>query len=139
VIIREARPEDAARMVALIGELDFTVDETGVRERLKRLAEAGEPVLLAEDAGEVVGLLDWHVMTTIHRPRPVGRIVALVVADGWRGRGVGRALVEEAERRMRERGCEKMEVTSNVSLSDAHHFYEGLGLERTSYRFARDL
>ena len=139
MIIREARPEDAARMVALIGELDFTVDETGVRERLKRLAEAGEPVLLAEDAGEVVGLLDWHVMTTIHRPRPVGRIVALVVADGWRGRGVGRALVEEAERRMRERGCEKMEVTSNVSLSDAHHFYEGLGLERTSYRFARDL
>jgi GNAT superfamily N-acetyltransferase len=139
VIVREARPGDAPRMAALIGQLEFTVDEAGVRDRLERLAEVGEPVLLAEADGEVVGLLDWHVMTTIHRPRPVGRLVALVVAEGHRGAGIGRALVGEAERRMRARGCEKMEVTSNLRLAEAHRFYEGLGLERSSYRFAKDL
>jgi GNAT superfamily N-acetyltransferase len=139
VIVREARPGDAPRMAALIGQLEFTVDEAGVRDRLERLAELGEPVLLAEADGEVVGLLDWHVMTTIHRPRPVGRLVALVVAEGHRGAGIGRALVGEAERRMRARGCEKMEVTSNLRLAEAHRFYEGLGLERSSYRFAKDL
>jgi GNAT superfamily N-acetyltransferase len=139
VIVREARPGDAPRMAALIGQLEFTVDEAGVRDRLERLAELGEPVLLAEADSEVVGLLDWHVMTTIHRPRPVGRLVALVVAEGHRGAGIGRALVGEAERRMRARGCEKMEVTSNLRLAEAHRFYEGLGLERSSYRFAKDL
>jgi GNAT superfamily N-acetyltransferase len=139
VIVREARPGDAPRMAALIGQLEFTVDEAGVRDRLERLAELGEPVLLAEADGEVVGLLDWHVMTTIHRPRPVGRLVALVVAEGHRGAGIGRALVGEAERRMRARGCEKMEVTSNLRLEEAHRFYECLGLERSSYRFAKDL
>ena len=139
MIVREATGADVERMVALIGELEFTVDAEGVSGRLTRLAEIGEPVLLAEMDGEVVGLLDWHVMTTIHRPRPVGRIVALVVADGRRGQGIGRALVAEAEQRMRARGCEKMEVTSNMRLLDAHRFYEGLGLERSSYRFAKDL
>ena len=139
MIVREARPEDAPRMAELIAQLQFSVDEAGVTERLARLAEDGEPVLVAEADGVVVGLLDWHVMTTIHRPRPVGRLVALVVADGFRGRGVGRALVAEAERRMRLRGCEKMEVTSNLQLARAHAFYEGLGLERSSFRFARDL
>ncbi|MCL6684688.1 GNAT family N-acetyltransferase [Sphingomonas alba] len=126
-------------MVALIGELEFSVDAAGVAARLHSLAECGEPVLLAETGGEVVGLLDWHVMTTIHRPHPVGRLVALVVAKGHRGRGIGKALVAEAERRMRARGCEKMEVTSNMQLIRAHEFYEGLGLERSSFRFAKNL
>ena len=139
MIVREARPEDALRMVELIAELEFSVDADGVADRLACLAENGEPVLVAEAEGEIIGLLDWHVMITIHRPRLVGRLVALVVADGHRGRGAGRALVEEAERRMRQRGCEKMEVTSNLRLARAHLFYEGLGLERSSYRFAKDL
>ena len=95
--------------------------------------------MVAEDNGDVIGLLDWHVMTTIHRSRPIGRVVALVVAEGHRGRGTGRGLVAAAEQRMRARGCEKMEVTSNVRLTKAHRFYEGLGLERSSYRFAKDL
>lgn len=126
-------------MVELIGQLEFVVDERGVADRLQTLADQGEPVLLAEQGGEITGLLDWHVMTTIHRPRPVGRIVALIVAEGHRGRGIGRLLVAEAEQRMREHGCEKMEVTSNLRLVDAHRFYEGLALERSSYRFAKDL
>ena len=139
MIIREARAADAPRMVELIGQLEFTVAEAGVIERMQLLETSGEPVLLAEADGDVVGLLDWHVTTTIHRPRPVGRIVALIVAVGHRGAGIGSALVAEAESRMRDRGCEKMEVTSNLRLKPAHEFYQGLGLERSSYRFAKDL
>ena len=126
-------------MVELIGQLDFRVDAAGVANRARQLAGLGEPVLLAEEADDVCGLLGWHVMPTIHRPRPVGRIVVLVVAEGSRGRGIGRALIAEAERCMRERGCEKLEVTSNIALPRAHQFYESLGLERSSYRFAKDL
>ena len=139
MIVREARSTDAICMTALIGELEFRVDAHGVLARLQHLEKQGEPVLLAEVDGKVVGMLDWHVMTTIHRPRPVGRVVALVVANSHRGQGIGRALVVEAERRMRERGCEKMEVTSNLRLTRAHEFYERLGLERSSYRFAKEL
>ncbi len=139
MIIREAETGDAVQMAELIAQLEFEVDAPGVVERLAKLQDAGEPVLIAEIGGEVVGLLDWHVMHTIHRSRPVGRIVALVVADRHRGKGVGRALVVEAEARIRARGCEKMEVTSNLRLVDAHGFYEALGLERSSYRFAKDL
>ena len=139
MIVREATSADVESMVAIIGELEFSVDAHGVSARLEALSAAGEPVLLAEDEEDIVGLLDWHVMTTIHRHRPVGRIVALVVADGHRGLGIGKALMAEAERRMRARGCEKLEVTSNMRLSPAHRFYERLGLERTSFRFAKDL
>ena len=139
VLVREARPDDAAALVELIAQIEFHVEEAGTVDRLESLSALGEPVLVAEREGVVVGLLNWHVMATIHRPQPVGRIVALVVDRINRGRGIGTALMREAERRMRVRGCEKMEVTSNLKLDRAHAFYERYGMARSSYRFAKDL
>ena len=40
---------------------------------------------------------------------------------------------------MRARGCAILEVTSNRKLEQAHEFYEALGYDLTSYRFARAL
>jgi predicted GNAT family acetyltransferase len=54
----------------------------------------------------------------------------LVVASGWRGRGVGRALVEQAIDLLREAGCGLCEVTSNRALIEAHAFYEKPGFGR---------
>ena len=79
VVIRDAQSGDAASLAALIAQLGFEVDQAGVEARTEALAEAGEPVIVAERDGAVVGLLDWHVMPTVHRPRPVGRIETMVV------------------------------------------------------------
>jgi len=54
-----------------------------------------------------------------------------------RGRGVGRALVSAAEEVLAGEGCGLLEITSNVRRADAHAFYERLGYERTSFRFAK--
>ena len=87
----------------------------------------------------VIGILAWHVTPVLHRPHPVGRITMMVVAEGERRHGIGRALVDAACERMLAKGCGLIEVTSNVDLSGAHGFYRRLGFERTSYRFARKL
>ena len=139
VEIRDANGADALALVSLIAQLGFSVDRFGVTERLGQLAALGEPVIVAESSGMLLGMLNWHVMRTIHRSRCVGRIVALVVDEAARGQGIGTRLLAEAEQRMRARGCEKMEVTSNLVLERAHRFYERCGLERSSYRFAKDL
>ena len=66
-------------------------------------------------------------------------MTALVVDERARGRGVGRALVDASVGWARSRGCVLLEVTSNRRRSDAHAFYEHLGFERSSYRFAKPL
>jgi GNAT superfamily N-acetyltransferase len=75
----------------------------------------------------------------VHRDAPVGRISVMVVAEAWRGRGVGAQLVAEAEKRLTALDCRIVEVTSNQRRQRAHRFYEGLGYERTSFRFMKKL
>jgi GNAT superfamily N-acetyltransferase len=62
-----------------------------------------------------------------------------VVAKKAQGQGIGRMLVEAAEKWMREAGCKLVEVTSNDRKTAAHAFYRHMGYERTSTRFARKL
>ena len=137
-VIREARPKDAAAIAGLIAELGYEAAEADVRRRLKRMRKDGEPPLVAELEG-VVGCLTWHVTPVLHRPRAVGRITLLAVAEASRGHGIGARLLAAAEARLRDLGCGLVEVTSNMKRMRAHGFYGREGYERTSYRFVKAL
>lgn len=137
--VREARAEDADALAGLLAELGFPAAGGEVAPRLHALIDAGELVLVAESDGLVAGLATVHITPVLHRPTCVGRLTALVVSELKRGQGIGRALVEAAERLVAERGCALIEVTSNRRLADAHAFYERLGYEVTSLRFKKIL
>lgn len=137
--IRSARAEDADQLVDLIAVLEHRVDAAGVARRIAALSIAGIPQLVAANGDRVLGLCGLHLMTAIHRDAPVGRITILVVREEARGQGIGRKLVSAAEELMRARGCAFLEVTSNRRLTQAHEFYEAVGYDRTSYRFAKAL
>lgn len=140
LIIRQAELADAPALETLITELGYEGQTApAIATRLAALTHAGRVVLVAELDGVVVGCLSTSVMPVLHRPRPVGRISMMVVADGLRGQGIGAALVRAAEEALVEAGCGLIEVTSNVARTDAHRFYERLGYEKTSVRLSRDL
>jgi ribosomal protein S18 acetylase RimI-like enzyme len=137
--VRAARPADSKVLAALIGDLGHEIDGKAVHRNIGKLARAGEPPLVATLGKEVVGLLGLHRMVTVHRPAPVGRITVLVVAEEAQDKGIGRMLVEEAERLLGKAGCSMVEVTSNDRRTAAHAFYRHLGYERTSMRFMKKL
>lgn len=138
LVLRDARPRDAAAIAALITTLGYEASAADIRRRLAALTKAGQQVVVAEK-GRVVGVLTTGMTIVLHRPKPVGRISMLVVAEDLRGAGIGAALVAEAEKRLAAKGCGLIEVTSNRKRLRAHVFYERLGYERTSLRFAKSL
>jgi ribosomal protein S18 acetylase RimI-like enzyme len=138
LVLREAKPKDAKAIAALIAALGYEAATVDVRKRLGALASAGQQALVA-DKGGIVGVLTTSMMIVLHRPKPVGRISMLVVAEEARGGGIGTALVAEVEERLAAKGCGLVEVTSNRQRLRAHAFYEKLGYKRTSYRFAKVL
>lgn len=138
--LRPAVPADAAELARLFTELGHPCTAAAIEARWASWSAAGNTALVAQGVdGGLLGVATLHRTDVLHRPRPVGRISALVVDARWRGAGIGRALVAACEREHRERGCGLLEVTSNLRRAEAHAFYERLGYDRTSYRFAKSV
>ncbi|PSJ43281.1 GNAT family N-acetyltransferase [Allosphingosinicella deserti] len=134
--IRDARPADAQGLAALLGD---TGDAKTIAVRISAQRKAGEPPLVAEEDGAILGCLAWHALPLLQRDAPLGRITFLHVAPPARRRGIGRALVEEAEARLADAGCTRVEALAEIEIGAAPDFFRRLGWTRATYRYARDL
>ena len=138
LLIRPARPQDAAAVAPLVEELGYRTDPREVRARLERIIHGADTgALVAELDGRVVGLATHSLTHLIYRPSPQCRLTALVVGAGQRRRGVGRALVAEVESVARRSGCDRLELTTRPSRSDALGLYAALGFERRPERLIK--
>ena len=97
-------------------------------EREKEHYERPAIELVAEEDGTIVGLLDLECETPelADRPGAGGMIWHLAVHPDHQRRGIASALLEEAERRARARGLERLEAWTR---DDAHvqRWYETHG------------
>jgi len=84
-----------------------------------------ELFIVAEVGGRVVGYV-----SAVVRRGGVGHIVSLCVDPGYRRRGIGRALMEEVERRLRRLFEVKMlRLEVRVSNKPAINLYQSLGYQ----------
>ena len=142
ITVRKAQIADAEAVGALLTELGYPTGKRQARGRLERLiAEPATAVFIAEDsaAGGVVGLTGVRAESLLEHDQPSARLLALVVAEPSRRRGVARALVEAAEAEARRLGCFRIVLTSADHRDDARAFYLAAGYEQTGRRFAKDL
>ncbi len=105
----------------------LTLEEVG-RRYAAVIAASDHRAIVAETAGRVVGLMHVFASPALENP-PEAIVEAIVVADGVRRSGVGRALMAEAERWGAERGCSSVALSSNVTRQGAHAFYHALGYD----------
>lgn len=136
---RLATEDDALELARLMTALGHPTTAAGIRACWASFVDEGNTAIVAALPERLLGVVTLHRMTVLHRPKPVGRITALVVDPACRSQGIGRQLVARAEVALAQAGCGLLEITSNVSLVDAHRFYEGLGYQRTSIRLAKEL
>jgi ribosomal protein S18 acetylase RimI-like enzyme len=140
VKVRQATPEDVPALVALFQELDrmqsdwrvFTprpgfYDEVGLKYK-EAMSTENAVVLVAEDEGEIVGMSygEVRIPSRFSDERAL-ELSGVVVRTGYRGRGVGRALVQEAARFAGELGVEWIELKTFAPNQGAMAFWEGLG------------
>ena len=129
--VRRAQPGDAAPVATLLAELGYPGNQTEeVRRRLAMWErETAGLALVAERQGQLAGIIAVTAIPYLEREGRWGRIVALVVSSACRGQGIGRRLVDAAEKAAGELGCVTMEVTSRRSRTESHPFYRNLGYE----------
>jgi GNAT superfamily N-acetyltransferase len=141
LVIRDASPDDAEALGPILTTLGYPASADDIRARLNRLRAHGptERTLVAMRGNEMLGFITIHCTPVLHRPGDVGRITGLAVIENAQGAGVGKRLVDEAERIVRDLGCVRIEVTSGPQRIGAHRFYERIGYENRGVRFAKEL
>ena len=104
------------------------------------LAQTGRTVLLAERNGEPAGTADlWIAPSLLHGAIPRAFVNYVAVLENARRSGVGRALMEDAQRRATDAGCGDLLLMSGDHRPDAHRFYDALGYERCAVGFRKSL
>lgn len=100
----------------------------GVDEALDR---NGDGALVAELEGEVVGF----VITQCFARRKVGWVPILAVAESHQRKGIGRALMDSAIARLRERGMKYARTETLDTNEGSRRLFPQLGFEE----FAREI
>jgi ribosomal protein S18 acetylase RimI-like enzyme len=141
--IRQATIDDSAIIAQLMTQLieandyeNWLVSPERVEESLREMADRDAyRVLLAEDGGQVVGLLSLSFRHTLFHPAPSALIDELVVEQSHRGQGIGRQLMAEAIERCRAVGCCEIEVSTERSNEAAQEFYRRHGFSHEAVLF----
>ncbi len=89
----------------------------------KKLTRDPDLFIVAEDEGRIVGT----VIGGFDGRR--GLVYHLAVDHGYRGHGLGRALMDEVERRLVAKGCIRAYLLVRPENLDVIEFYEKLGWE----------
>jgi GNAT superfamily N-acetyltransferase len=140
--VRAATPRDLDAVVALrlallrehpdhpiYGRLRTEVDRRARDLFSAQLRARTETILLAEHAGEVVGILRCveSMGSPLLDPARYAYVSSVYVRPEARRRGVLRALVNEAERWSRARGLEQMRLHNVAGSVAAERAWEALG------------
>jgi GNAT superfamily N-acetyltransferase len=146
VRLRNAVPRDRDAVIDLIHALNvFEADLTGDRKRERsaavayydelqqRLAKRSGRIVLAEAGGVIVAAmgfsLDEDAAYVTDDVRRHGTVTDLVVHDEWRGRGVGRMLLTEAERLTRAAGLKRLAIGVLTANDRAERTYRAFGFD----------
>ncbi len=137
ITIRAAAPTDSATIYALICELEetqFPLDMiTSIFHR--NLADPDWRYWLAETGGQVQGLISLHVQQLLHHCGPVGEIQEFVIGREYRGRGIGRLLMQAVKDYAAGEKLLGLEVTTNKRRVENIDVYQRLGFRLSHNKF----
>lgn len=126
-------------MSVLFAQFEHPTPAEPIPARLARLlSHDGQALVAADDTG-LLGIATTQIVWSLVEDAPRALLTALVVRGDTRGRGVGRALVTAVEHWARERGAERVVVTTALRRAGAHAFYERLGFEFTGRRYGKSI
>src|SRR5215471_1531940 len=140
VRIRAPEAGDVEALAELMTQLGYPTRASEMQMRMETiLANKSYATFVAVSNGKVCGMIGTFAQQTYEHNSPCAKILALVVSDKMRGRGVGQALIEAAEQDLAQKNIKRLAVNTRFERKEAHEFYEKLGYTRNGFRFVKEL
>ncbi|MBO8157919.1 MAG: GNAT family N-acetyltransferase [Bacillaceae bacterium] len=142
VNIRTIRPGDFEQLPPLLSELGYPASPDEIKKRYQKILDnLLYHTFVAEQNREIIGLLGMHMELSYVNNQPAARIIAMVVSLQHRNKGIGKQLMNQAEKTARENNAYMIVLNSGnrPERKGAHRFYEGLGFQGTATGFYKRL
>ena len=141
--IRAAVTEDVPAIVGMLADdplgsqRESPDDLTPYLAALERLtADPNQHLVVAVREDRIVGTLQLTVVPGLSRKGATRSIIEAVrIHADERGSGLGTQLIEWAIAESRRQDCQLVQLTTDVTRTDAHRFYERLGFTASHVGF----
>lgn len=138
--VRDISNNDFEMLTELIKELGYPSTVSKVSERLSKInSKSCYKTLVADFIGKVVGFIGLCKLYAYEYDGEYVRIVALVVNEQYRGKGIGTKLVESAEKWALEEEAIAITLNTGINRKEAHDFYKSRGYNVKGYNFSKTL
>lgn len=141
IIIRNVTIQDAEDIRKIsMNDLGYKCDINLVKSRIQTLDNNREQVFVAEVDNKVIGYVHVEKFNTLYY-EPMVNIQGMVVDSNYQRKGIGKRLMERAEKWGREIGASKVRLNSGIERIDAHKFYRAIGYddEKEQIRFMKTI
>ena len=141
VKIRTISIDDAMEICTICGEdLGYPCDLSLVMEKIKNINADREAIFVALIDDIAVGFIHVEKYDVLYF-ETMANILGLAVKSEYRNNGIGKKLINEAEKWAVENSIKFMRLNSGISRTDAHGFYRHLGYdhEKEQIRFEKNL
>ena len=141
VTIREIEQKDYPAVATIWRKvLDVPATDVDLKKTYEKMkGDDRYHTLIAEVDGETVGLVTTVFSHAVGHPNGYVKINGLGVRQEYRRKGIGKALLEAAERVAIDSGATYIALASGFAREEAHAFYERSGYQKTSYWFRKRL
>lgn len=138
--IRSPEAGDMEALADLMTQLGYETRTSEMEMRMETiLANNSYSTFVAVSEGKVCGMIGTYTCYTYEHNNPSARILALVVSEKMRGRGVGEALMAAAEKDLAQKNIRRIAVNTHFDRTRAHEFYEKLGYAKNGFRLVKEL
>ena len=138
VMIEQARSADIPAMVGLLAALfsieqDFKPDtERQIRGLAGVLASPNACIMLARTAqGEAIAMCSAQLVFSTAEGAHSAWIEDMVVHEAWRGRGIGRQVLQAVLAWASEHGATRAQLLADLDNQPALDYYQHLGWQET--------
>ena len=140
VTVRAVEAADMEALADLMSQLGYETRMSEMQMRMETIsANKNYATFVAVNQGKVCGMIGTYTCDTYEHNSPSARILALVVSEDMRGRGVGETLIAAAENDLAQKNIRRVAVNTHFKRKEAHEFYEKLGYAKNGFRLVKEL
>ncbi len=136
--ITTATVGDIPELIELLGvlfsiEQDFTPDTEKQQRGLATLLASpqGHVAIARDDVGRAIGMVTAQLVISTAEGAPSAWIEDVVIREEWRGKGLGRLLLDTALNWARAQGATRAQLLADLDNTPALAFYNRLGWQPT--------